>query len=71
MNISVDSYNIVVENDALKNLNELIKDVYPYNKLFIVTDKHLDELYHDTLLDILSDYEVSFSVIEPGETSKV
>lgn len=70
MNISVDSYNIVVENDALKNLNELIKDVYPYNKLFIVTDKHLDELYHDTLLDILSDYEVSFSVIEPGETSK-
>ncbi len=70
MNIKVDDYEIALEENVLVKLNDLVGSVYPYQKVFIMTDENLFVLYKEKLKEHLSNYEVSFVVIPAGETSK-
>lgn len=70
MNIKVDDYEILLEENLLGKLNELVARVYSHQKVFIMTDENLFALYKESLTDYLSNYEVSFVVIPSGETSK-
>ncbi len=70
MNINVDSYDILIENDGLNKLPEIISEVYPYDKVFIVTDQTVYDLYHEKLEEILKDFQAIYVKVEPGEHSK-
>lgn len=70
MFIKMPNYEIVIENGGIRQLGKCIQEVYPYPNIYIVTDKNVDQLYHQMLLDVLPDHIVSFVVIEPGEMSK-
>ncbi len=70
MFIKMPNYEIVIETGGIRSLSTWIHEVYTYPNLFVVTDRHVDQLYHQTLIDALPDFILSFVVIEPGESSK-
>ena len=72
VNIPSKEYEIKIENGLFNKIGEIIKDIYGGSKLFIITDRNLDELYGEKLNNNLknSGFQVSMHVIEPGETSK-
>lgn len=63
-------YDITIESGSLKELPKLITKVYQFQKIFIVTDQNLYDLYHAELSSILHMYNVQFVTIIPGEQSK-
>ncbi len=69
MRIPMNQYDIIFT--ALNQCQQHIKDVYTYDKLFIVTDEHVFSLYENKVKQALSDFDLSFTVIPAGETSKV
>ena len=72
MNIPDKNYEIKIENGLFHKIGEMIKDIYGGKKLFIITDRNLQEIYGEKLNENLknSGFQVSMHVIEPGETSK-
>ncbi len=68
MKIPMSNYDIVFA--ELNQFEAHIKSVYAYRKLFIVTDETVFSFYQNKVKEALSDFEVSFTVISPGETSK-
>ncbi len=70
MIINVDTYDIIIENGVLSKLPEMISDVYPYDKVYIVTDQTVYDLYYEKLEEILTDFESIYVKVDPGETSK-
>lgn len=66
------SYNIFIEKGLLNNLGNEIKNVYKGDKIFILTDRNVDEFYGDRIVKSLE--EVGFAtrklVLEPGEETK-
>ncbi|HLT00395.1 MAG TPA: 3-dehydroquinate synthase, partial [Acholeplasma sp.] len=70
MILNVNEYDIIIEDNLLANLKEHIKKVYPYEKVFIVTDKNLFRLYEQKLKEALQDFDVHIVAVEPGEHSK-
>lgn len=70
MFIKMPNYEIVIETGGLKSLGKWIREVYTLPNLFVVTDQNVDQLYHQTLIDALPDFILSFVVIQPGELSK-
>lgn len=41
-----------------------------FQKLFIITDENVSKIYLDSILDVLSDFEVTIYILRPGEKSK-
>ncbi len=71
VNLTNHSYNIYIENGILNNINEYIKKVYKNDKVFIITDDKVKDLYLDTVMNALKkDYIVDYVVIPNGEASK-
>lgn len=70
MFIKMPNYEIVIETGGIKSLSTWIHEIYTYPNLFVITDKNVDLLYRQHLIDALPDFILSFVVIEPGESSK-
>jgi 3-dehydroquinate synthase len=70
MFIKMPNYEIVIETGGIKSLGKWIHEIYTLPNVFVVTDKNVFQLYHQTLIDALPDFILSFVVIEPGELSK-
>ncbi|MFA9398394.1 MAG: 3-dehydroquinate synthase, partial [Clostridiaceae bacterium] len=63
---------IFIEKGLFDNLGEKIKELYSREKIAIITDKNVNEIYGDRLKRSLkgSGFEPYFIVVEPGEKSK-
>ena len=70
MKLQMKTYDIIVEHHCMDELDKYIKNVYSNNKVFIVTDDHVYDLYHKKIEKTLNHYEIAFVSIKPGETSK-
>ncbi|MCD8562001.1 MAG: 3-dehydroquinate synthase [Acholeplasmataceae bacterium] len=68
--IKMADYDITIEKNLLNQLPKMIEKIYHNHRLFVVTDQHLYDLYHDDLNRILDMYQVQYVIIEPGEKSK-
>lgn len=64
------NYTIHLDESDQFHLSDLIKKTYQDDMIFVVTDEKVDQFYHQKLVDHLFDFELSFVVIKPGETSK-
>jgi len=63
-------YEIYIEENGLVNLYKHIKAIYHLDRVFVVTDQNVYNLYHEALERNLLELKVSFVVVEPGEKSK-
>ena len=71
VNLKDHSYDIIIENGVLDRLNDYIKTIYKNDKIFIITDDKVKDLYLDKAMKSLSaDYIVDYVVIPNGEASK-
>ncbi len=66
------SYDILIENGLLESIADKIRLVYEGNKIAIITDSNLHNIYGNDLFNKLTKagFKVFFIVIEPGELSK-
>lgn len=65
------SYPIIIEKGLLNRLNGEIKKIYTNEKIAIITDKNIEELYGDRIRKELDqDFHIKMIVINPGEKSK-
>lgn len=66
------SYNIIIDKFMDNRLGSEIKESFNSDKIAIITDKTVDDLYGDQLKNILkiNGFEVVKIAIEPGEMSK-
>ncbi|WP_165442921.1 3-dehydroquinate synthase [Senegalia massiliensis] len=73
MKLQVDSqlykYNIYIENNIYKTLNDYIKE-YNEEKILIITDDNVRKIYLDSVLNSLKDFKVYYYIIPAGESSK-
>ena len=70
MKISMQDYEIMIGKHSINDLENSIQKIYDAKDIFIVTDDHVFELYHDKIINILKFYQLHFVSIKPGETSK-
>lgn len=72
INITVaPEYSVIIESGAIGKINEYIGSIGNYNRIAILTDKNVAELYLNKLIKYISkQYIVSTFVFEVGETSK-
>jgi 3-dehydroquinate synthase len=71
VNLKDHSYKIYIENNILYNVASYIKDVYKNDKVFIITDDKVANLYLDIVKKSLEkDYKVDYVIIKNGEESK-
>lgn len=70
VNLSKNSYSIFIEENLLSHLGDYIKRVYKNNKIFILTDDIVKELYLEKVMNALADYEIEYVVVANGESSK-
>lgn len=63
-------YDITIESQGLSQLPKLISKVYSGKYLFVVTDKHVYDLYHDEFNAFMSEFFIQYVILEPGEKSK-
>lgn len=66
----METYDIYVGLHEINQLQKYIKNIYTQKDIFIVTDEHVDQLYHNLMTSKLNDFKLHFVVIKPGETSK-
>lgn len=70
MNLGSDSYDIIIENNALDKLASYLKEVYTKKKVYIISDSNVWNIYQNKIKESLSDYLIKEVIINPGETSK-
>ncbi|MCR4898214.1 MAG: 3-dehydroquinate synthase, partial [Acholeplasmatales bacterium] len=71
VNLKDHSYDIIIENNLLENINTYVKNVYKNKKIFIITDDKVAPLYLDKVLNSLKkDFIVDYVIIKNGEASK-
>lgn len=70
MNLKDNSYDILIEEGILNNLNELVKEVYSNKKVYIITDSNVGPLYLEKIKSLLIDFEVESITVKAGEASK-
>lgn len=70
MRISMQDYDIMIGKQSINNLENSIKAIYDATDIFIVTDDHVFDLYHEKMTSILKSYHLHFVSIKPGEKSK-
>jgi len=68
--LKMPNYDIFIEEDGLSHLAKHIKEVYPYDDLFVITDQNVFDLYNEKLIQALIGYKLSFVILPPGEKSK-
>ncbi|TVP86744.1 MAG: 3-dehydroquinate synthase [Acholeplasmataceae bacterium] len=68
--IDMPSYNIFIKEGAIRQLSQQLTDVYHGRHVFIITDRHVSNLYLQTIESALPDHVVQVVEIEPGEVSK-
>jgi 3-dehydroquinate synthase len=66
------SYDILVSTDWLAQLGKTLKGIIPNEKILIVTDKNVGNLYGDKVLEILRerDFNAEIIVLPSGEENK-
>jgi len=64
------NYDIFIEEDGLSHLAKHIKEIYPFDELFVITDQNVFGLYNEKLIQALIGYKLSFVILPPGEKSK-
>lgn len=64
------SYDIIIEKNSLSKLETYLKEIYKFDKLFVITDKTVYGLYYKKLKRALINYDVSFVIVEAGESAK-
>lgn len=71
MELKENSYDIIIENNALSHLSDYIKEVYHNSKIYIITDDFVAPYYLNMVKDALSkDYIVESVIFPHGEASK-
>jgi len=70
MKLKMETYDIHVGQNSIYQLSDLIDEIYQHKDIFIVTDEHVDQLYHNLMHQVLDAYNLHFVVVKPGETSK-
>lgn len=64
-------YNIIIKDNLIEELGNKICDLYQGDKIFLVTDENVLNLYGDKVNNILSsEFNITNYVIPPGEGSK-
>jgi len=63
-------YNIIVRNNIEDYLSIEIKKIYKNRKIYIITDERVGALYLNKIVDLLSDFDVKYIIIEGYEKSK-
>ena len=53
VNLKDHSYDIIIENNLLDKINTYVKNVYKNNKIFIVTDDKVANIYLDKVVNAL------------------
>lgn len=72
MNLTSNSYNIIIDKGSLSNLGKLIESELRVKKAAIITDSTIFEIYKDALIKGLESgkFEYDIFCIEPGENKK-
>ena len=70
MALSNHPYDILLDHQAILQLPMELKKIYNGNKIYILTDENVFEIYQSTISMILHEYSVEFVVVKPGEESK-
>lgn len=68
--IKMEDYEITLSPGGLDQLSNMIKAMYKDVHLFVITDHHVYQLYHEKFSAVLNDFLIQYVVIEPGEKSK-
>ncbi len=68
--IKIPEYTITLTDNNLKMLASLLKSHYRGEKLYIITDENVANLYKNKVSEVLSNFTCHFTIIPPGETSK-
>ncbi|WP_129598647.1 3-dehydroquinate synthase [Anaerophilus nitritogenes] len=65
-------YSIFIKKGLLNHIGDEIKKIYSNEKIAIITDKNVENLYGKNIIDSLKekDFDVKLIVVEPGEQSK-
>ena len=71
INLKASSYKIIIQNGILNNLSTYIKQVYKNDKIFIITDDIVSNLYLEKVMNSLKDdFTLDCVIIPHGEESK-
>lgn len=72
VDLKENSYNILIEKGLINRLGKEIKKIYNGEKIFIITDKNVNEHYGDKVVNQLMDagFNTRIMVLEPGEETK-
>lgn len=70
VNCDSEQYKIFIGYGILRQINELLEDVYSDSRIFIVMDQNVSKLYLNEILEILSGREVDYAIVGNGESSK-
>lgn len=70
MILKIDNYDIHIEPNLIKNIEMLIKTTYSGDKIFVITDENVFNLYGNTLQLNMPNIRIEYIVIPAGEHSK-
>ena len=72
INLNKNKYEILIENDIIKNAGKEIEKIYQGTNITVITDENVFELYGEVIEKSLvsSNYQPNFIKVKPGETSK-
>ncbi len=70
MKLKMKTYDIYVGEYEINQLETYIKSFYQYKDIYIVTDETVHHIYRDLMIEKLSQFNLHFCVVKPGETSK-
>lgn len=71
INLKEKNYPIYIEKGLIDNIGEEIKKIYNNEKIAIITDKNVEKLYGEKIINSLKeDFRVKMISLEPGEKSK-
>lgn len=65
-----DSYDIIIENNALDKLNSYIKEVYNGKNIYLISDVRVASFYLNKVMSNLTDFNVKTVIIEGYEKAK-
>jgi 3-dehydroquinate synthase len=64
------TYDIIIDENGLTTLEVEIKKIYSSERIFVVVDQFVNDIYRETLSSALPSYQLTFIVIPAGEESK-
>ena len=64
------TYDIFIDENGLTTLELELKKIYSSERIFVVVDQFVNELYRQTLSNALSSYKLTFITMPAGEESK-